>query len=988
MVNHPMRAHELLHQFLVTDDDLELIADFGQNTEVLVSDLIKDFYTWLANQSWYEEFFSAGVPGRVKNLQQAYWRDFLTGHVNDAYIDRRVRVGEIHAAINLPVSAYLAGMNFAQNWFFLKARRIYRSKRRCLDVQSAISRLIQMDSNIVMQVYAAQSMNIIREQGELTEAIVSEATRVASIAAQGNFHVHYERQDPEDGLEQPINQLINALHQVTAQAHEIAEGNYEIQITLANEDDELGKAMQQMVRSLQEVGTMAGAIAKGNYDIELTPRGSKDTLTKSLNQMVESLRSFRLFSEREKWIKTGVAELAIALRESDSIQALTEQTIQFISNYLNADIGLFYVLDESQRAVLSASYAYSQAPGSTLIFAPGEGLVGQVIKEKTPKVINTVPENYLTVRSGMGSGSVTNVLLFPIIVNNELRGILELGSFSPFTPEHQEWLNQVSESIGVAIKSTEDQAMMQELLKTTQQKSLELRDQQRELQSANDQLEQQALALRNSEEALKEQKTQLEQSNSELTRKTAVLERQKADLEQAKLALQAKADQLSTTSQYKSEFLANMSHELRTPLNSLLLLSQSLLNNTEKNLSESQLDDLNIIHRGGGSLLALINDILDLSKVEAGKLNLAFSAIEMHRLISELESEFRLLADEKNLKFHTEVQLPKDFHLYSDEQRIRQILTNLLSNAVKFTDEGQITLRVLHIESTMQFEVEDTGIGIPQDKQTGVFEAFSQVDGTISRLYGGTGLGLTISRDLASLLGGEINLLSSAGKGSVFTLTLPLTVQDKKPYQRTHEEYDDRQHNSTLVIAPGAENFLSNPIDSVPALDPGDASTPSKSGHRKHNTVQPDNGDQADTHTQDDYERGDGQRILIVDDDLRNTYTLSKILSQIGYEVTIADNGELAIEKLIQDSSIQLILMDIMMPVLDGYATTERIRSEISGKIPIIALTAKALPEDRQHCLNAGANDYMPKPVDLYQLTEKVSHWITQANANGKATVQ
>ncbi|WP_161599305.1 response regulator [Reinekea blandensis] len=1085
-----MRAHELLHQFLVSDSDLDLIAEFGQHSDVRVSDLIDDFYQWLANQLWYQEYFSDGVPGRVKSLQQAYWEDFLTGHVNDAYIERRIRVGEIHAAINLPVSAYLAGMNFAQSWFFAKARHLYRRKQRCLDVHGAISRLIQMDSNIVMQVYAAKSMQTIREQGELTEAIVSEATRVASIAAKGNFNVRYERQAPEDGLEAPINQLIASLHQVTQQALEIAEGNYEIPITPADDDDELGKAMQQMVHSLQEVGQMAGAIAKGNYDIELKPRGAKDTLTKSLNQMVESLREFRRFSEREKWIKSGVAELAVALRNTQSIAGLAEETIQFVTQYVDAAVGLFYQIDSEQTATITAGYACPASVASRRV-RPGEGLVGQVLKDKAPIRVSDVPAEYLPIASGLGSADAAQVLVFPVIVNNAVQGILELGTMGSFSDDHVDWLYQISESIGVAIRTAEDQATVQSLLETTQETSEELKLQQAELQSANLQLEKQALALKHSEEALKEQKSQLEQSNLELTNKTDVLEQQKADLEQAKLALQAKADQLSSTSRYKSEFLANMSHELRTPLNSLLLLSQSLMKNREGNLSESQLEDIGIIHRGGRSLLDLINDILDLSKVEAGKLRLEYTDVDVHQLVEEITAQFKPLADEKDLAFNVDVAMPETFRLHTDRQRLRQILNNLIGNAIKFTAEGSVTLTIAeNTDGQLAFTVEDTGIGIEQAQHDSVFEAFAQVDGTTSRQHGGTGLGLTISRDLASLLGGSIHLTSEADEGSRFSLVLP---QDSKPLAASapatdlsridnptlrplpNDEYlliieDDpsfaaylekaarKQGMSALVTGyglqalsyclrkpPGAvildlglpdidgceilqvlqnlQHHRNIPVHVISALD--DPARAMQLGAEEY-LAKPINLEQLNQvfetisiGTRDTlsaaYAEADafirnlttnGQplpatsetpvsepqpslrsepKVLVVDDDLRNTYTLSKILSNEGFRVSIADNGQLALDKLSKDSNIALILMDIMMPVMDGYETIARIRAQHSETLPIIALTAKAMPEDRQKCLSAGADDYLPKPVDLEQLLVKVRGWIDGTDASKRA---
>lgn len=1130
-----VNAHELLKQFLITDEDLDLIRKFSTKPEVDVQKLIDDFYAWLENQVWYSQYFSSGVPPKVQSLQRDYWQVFLNAQVDDAYVKQRVRVGRVHATINLPVTAYLAGMNFAQNWFAEQAALRTKNVSERMALLVAINKLIQLDSNIVMHMYSMQSMDAVRLQGELTRKIVSEATRVVSLAAEGDFDTHYISQDDGDALESPIN------------------------------------------------------------------------------QMIANLKRFSEENEKEKWLKSGLADISFNMRGGLSIDKLCDNAIGFLAPYLGAQVGVLYVANDDGSAALSASYAFTRRKNLDNRIQPGEGLVGQVLKERKPILLSNVPQDYITISSGLGEHVPRNVVVQPLMYENKIKGAIELGSFYEFTNDQLEFLLQVGESIAIAINSAQDQEKMKQLLEEAQQTSEKLQYQQDELETVNKTLEDQAQALKQSEEELTAQRDMLEESNKELQIKTDYLERQTSEIEKARFELEEKANQLANSSKYKSEFLANMSHELRTPLNSLLLLSQTMMANKEGNLNEVQIEDLRVIYSGGQALLTLINDILDLSKIEAGKMHLTNEKFDLVQLLNDLQSQFKAVSSDKKLEFNVHVDEAIDSEIYTDRQRLEQILRNLLSNAFKFTHSGSVSLAITNGSDDkvvsgkvknatnsnatnklgwLNFVVSDTGIGMSPANQSIIFEAFQQADGSTSRAYGGTGLGLTISRELATLLGGKIALESEEGVGSTFTLTVPFSrnagdhnsenktpsiggsrsdigLSQVKDVENTNHilivENDEafckivsdaaRKYGLTPVVAStgmaalnlvlshnpkaviinmglpdsdglkvleslkasphtrhipihlvsdqekdrellkkGALGFCSKPateeeLDQVFSrfetliqkdikqilIVEDDAATVSfierflqdrnvemhsagegktaieilrqqridccildlgladMSGYKFLDEIDADPTLSippiivytAQDLTESDYKKlrkytdkvilkdgrsperlqdelelflhsvkekgiptiknGEnvgietdclaGRKVLLVDDDLRNVYALSKVLKDNGLIVTLADNGQLALDKLYKDKNVDLILMDIMMPVMDGYEAMREIRSHISTSIPIIALTAKAMSEDREKCISAGANDYMAKPVDVENLLSMVKVW-------------
>jgi len=863
-----MNARELLLQFQIKDADLALIRRFKIQQQVNVQQLIADFYDWLEDQVWYKQYFSAGVPPSVQSLQCEYWQSFLDAKVDDAYVKQRVTVGRVHATINLPVTAYLAGMNFAQNWYAALVSRQAGDVQECVALLGAINKLIQLDSTIVMHVYSLQSMDAVFRQGEITRSIVSEATRVVKSAATGDFNTTYQRQDESDALERPINQMIANLKRISQE------------------------------------------------------------------------------NEKEKWFKSGIADLSVEIRGGLPINSLSDKAIRFLAQYLDAQVGVLYVVEEDDALSFRASYACGQNKPLRCTIKSGVGLIGQAFKERKRIVIKEVPDDYITISSGLGEHVPSNLVIQPLVYNGDVKGIIELGSFNYFSETQLEFLEKVGESIAVAINSSLDQDKMQRLLLVEQQTSEKLQLQQSELETANKTLGEQAQALKASEEKLTTQRDMLEASNRELQLKTDDLERQKVQMEAARQELEEKAMQLANSSRYKSEFLANMSHELRTPLNSLLLLSQSLIANKGANLSDEQIEDLRVIYSGGNSLLTLINDILDLSKVEAGKMQSVREEVDISRLANRIREQFNLLAKQKNLEFNIDIGDVLDIRFESDQLRIEQILRNLLSNAFKFTHEGGVNLRIgrltekpdcasenLAQDPCIAFCVSDTGIGIAAKNQASIFEAFQQADGSTSRAYGGTGLGLTISRELAALLGGEIRMQSHEGEGSEFMLTIPL--QEPEEAQPREVEAQSSVQHSSLADAP-----LPTVLDHGMELD-GVA----------------------------------GRKILLVDDDIRNVYALSRALKEAGFTIALADNGLLAIEKLKKECDVDLVLMDIMMPVMDGYQAMREIRQNISESIPIIALTAKAMSNDKTKCIEAGATDYMSKPVNINDLLSMVKTW-------------
>ncbi|WP_194715492.1 response regulator [Noviherbaspirillum soli] len=953
-------------------------------------------------------------------------------------------------------------------------------------------------------------------------------------------------------------------------------------------------------------------------------------LSESYNAALSHQGEHGRLLEHQAWLRAGQTRLAERIVGQPALAPLARGVLDFLAEYLGMSVGALYVREPGNALRRSASYGFSkESEASPQLIAAGEGLVGQAALAKRVIRLDSVPENYLKISSGMGSGSPVALLLAPIQEGGVVNGVMELGFARPVEARDLELLELVAPAVGAAIEAALYRQRLQAALADTQQLNEELQVQQEELRTANEGLEEQSRLLRESQASLENQQAELEQTNVRLNEQAVSLDQKNHALRQAQEALEARADDLQRASRYKSEFLANMSHELRTPLNSSLILAKLLAENKAGNLNAEQIKFAESIYASGNDLLALINDILDISKVEAGQMSLQPEAITVDELVGSLERTFLPLAEEKHLAFRVQQQEAGAAPLYTDRMRLEQILKNLLSNAIKFTEHGSVTLSLSTLPGErIVFAVKDSGIGIEPEQQDAIFEAFRQADGGTSRRYGGTGLGLSISRELAGLLGGEIAVSSTPGQGSTFTLTMPRRIAQPEPQAAqvvphapqavaaialpTVERMrpaapapapaapssqpvaagpaqpfpDDRaaapdERRAVLVVedepafagilydlaremgyrclvAQGADEGLQLARQFLPSAVLLDMRLPDRPGlsllqqlkedpatrhipvhvvssedrseaalhmgaigyaqkpasreelrevfqrleerytrKMKHILLVEDDARQRDsvTHlisdedveitavatgaealallgqTQFDcmiidlklpdmqgrellrrmsqqglqpfppvivytgrnltreeeadlmkYSRSiiikgarsperlldevtlflhkveselsverqamlksarsrdhvfQGRRILLVDDDVRNIFALTSALEQKGLAVEIARNGEEAIAKLDAAPDVDLVLMDVMMPVMDGLEATRRIRTDARfAKLPIIAVTAKAMRDDHEQCLRAGASDYLAKPIDLDRLFSLLRVWL------------
>ncbi|KXG79370.1 response regulator [Pseudomonas mosselii] len=946
--------------------------------------------------------------------------------------------------------------------------------------------------------------------------------------------------------------------------------------------------------------------------------GRRDLLALSSNY-VANLEAQQRAAERlehQAWLRAGQTQLAEQVLGQLTLPMLGDNILRFFAGYLGSVVGALYVRDEHGQLVRVATYGLdAEQQGSEPRLGDHAGLLGEAVVQGRMMRLDALPEDYYRLSSGLGQGLPRSGVLVPSHDDGRVNGVLELGFLRALQDRDVELLERITENLGISIESARYRQRLQEVLAETQQLNEELQVQQEELKTANEELEEQSRVLKESQAHLETQQAELEQTNEKLAERTEALDRKNSELNQAQVELQARADDLQRSSKYKSEFLANMSHELRTPLNSSLILAKLLAENAEGNLSGEQVKFAESIYSAGNDLLNLINDILDIAKVEAGKMEVRAESTPLERLVEGLRGMFQPLAQDKGLGFEVKLEQPLPATLFTDRQRLEQILKNLLSNAIKFTERGQVSLDISHQAGLgIVFAVRDTGIGIAADQQKAIFGAFHQVDGTSNRRYGGTGLGLSISRDLAHLLGGQINVDSSPGQGSVFSLILPehfepsaqqVEVHSLRPAvdelppappvpAPVHTERpaptfaDDRAQapfdNRCILVIEDEPNFARILFDLAHELgysclvahaaDEGfelaaqylpdaillDMRLPDHSGltvlqrlkeqaatrHIPVHIISVEDRVEAAMHmgavgyavkptsreelkavfgrleaklTQklkhillvedDDLQResiarliGDddiqitavamaqdalallreniydcmiidlklpdmlgnellkrmtaedirsfppvivytgrnltreeeadllkysrsiiikgarsperlldevtlflhkvesqlsnerqrmlktarsrdkvfeGRKILLVDDDVRNIFALTSALEHKGAIVEIGRNGREAIECLEANDDIDLVLMDVMMPEMDGYEATRLIRQQPRWrKLPIIAVTAKAMKDDQQRCLQAGANDYLAKPIDLNRLFSLIRVWLPQ----------
>ncbi|MEE4147752.1 response regulator [Pseudomonas viridiflava] len=670
-----------------------------------------------------------------------------------------------------------------------------------------------------------------------------------------------------------------------------------------------------------------------------------DTYSENLRQ--QEINAERL--QKVAWLRNGQSELAEHVLGQLTLGMLGRNILQFLARYLGASVAAVYVRQEHGGLVRVASYGFSreQEERDQTIHSD-EGIVGQAARQDRVITLKDVPVDYFKVSSGLGDGSPRSVIVVPTSNDDQVNGVIELGFLHALTEQDVEFLELISDNIGTSIEAARYRQRLQEVLAETQQLNEELQVQQEELRTANEELEEQSRILKESQAHLETQQAELEQTNEQLAEQGQALadqrdalDRNNEELNQAQVELQARADELQRSSKYKSEFLANMSHELRTPLNSSLILAKLLAENPTENLTAEQVKFAESIYSAGNDLLNLINDILDISKVEAGKLEVRPENSSVSRLVEGLRGLFQPLATEKRLQFTVEMQAGAPTMLYTDRQRLEQILKNLLSNAIKFTETGTVSMIVSRQPgSGIAFTVRDSGIGIAEEHQQSIFEAFRQADGTTNRRYGGTGLGLSISRDLAALLGGSISVTSAPGQGSIFTLVLP-------------EQYVEQ---STEAQGANIAAVVSTPVMPAPTV--------------ARPVVEPVAvRDEAIPVFDDDRDKApfDKRCILVIEDEVRFAQILFDLAHELGYYCLVAhaaDDGFNLAARFTPDA----ILLDMRLPDHSGLTVLQRLKELAPTRhIPVHVISV----EDRQEAaLHMGAIGYAVKPTTREELKD------------------
>ncbi|MGI2294880.1 response regulator [Paenibacillus sp. GXUN7292] len=701
------------------------------------------------------------------------------------------------------------------------------------------------------------------------------------------------------------------------------------------------KTIKQVAKTITDIASVKGDV---KTRIKVNSKDEIRDLGEATNELLTSLES-------KNWIQTKVAEIATMSQGINDVTALAKTFLSKVAPMVQASYGVFYIRKESNKGlklVNIASYAGDDDNIGKQAFNMGEGLIGQSAQENRVFLLNGPQEHPAVITTALGKIEPQSILIIPIQYENKIEAVVEFASLQPFTSQHLKLLEEIEVDFGIAINNVVGRMEVERLLRESQVLTQELQSQTEELQSQSEELQMQQEEMRMTTE-------HLEQQNLFAEQKTRELERVKEEL----VEYSAK---LKQSSQYKTNFLANMSHELRTPLNSILILSQLLADNENSTLNPDEVGYASVIHSSGQDLLKLIDEILDLSKIEAGKLIVTIDEVNLTELPEVIKYTFQPVAESKGIEFNiiSSDKLPQTWQ--TDGQRLEQILKNLLSNAFKFIKQGSVELSIeladqaaveqqlpmFSGEQVLKISVRDTGIGIPLDKQQLIFEAFQQVDGETNRQYGGTGLGLSICSEFSKLLGGKIVLESKPDEGSTFTLFLPsLDTSLLEHLTKSREEAAAAAFTDTAEVIVASKPPVSDEHQAA-----GDAAEMSEFANK---------------------------RILIAEDDERNVFALVKALEKEGLQVTVAGNGNECMEILRDNGEFDLILMDIMMPIMDGFETIKAIRKdEELQAIPIIALTAKAMKSDRDRCLEAGASDYISKPIQMDRLLSLMRVWLTK----------
>ncbi|WBS00878.1 response regulator [Pseudoduganella sp. SL102] len=782
-------------------------------------------------------------------------------------------------------------------------------------------------------------------------AAVTTAVARGDLSKKITVDVKGEILELKDTINVMVDQLSSFASEVTRVAREVGtEGKLGGQAnvpgvagTWKDLTENVNQLAANLTNQMRAIGEVATAVTRGDLSrsIQVEARGEVSYLKDNINEMIRNLKETTQKNAQQDWLKTNLARFTRLLQGQRDLQAVTKLILSELAPLVSAHHGVFYMMDsqmDDARLRMIASYGYRSSRKLPTSFLPGEGLVGQCALEKVRIWLTDVPRDYIVVSSGLGSAPPTNIVVLPILFEQQVKAVIEIASLDRFTETHLSFLDQLMESIGVVLNTIEANSRTESLL--TQSQSLA-----QELQQTNQELAEKARLL-------SEQNIEVERKNREV--------------EQAKLALEEKATQLALSSKYKSEFLANMSHELRTPLNSLLILAQQLGDNSEGNLSSKQVEFAKTIHGSGSDLLTLINDILDLSKIESGTVTLDVSEYRFGNLRNYVDRTFRHMAEAKHLGFTVALRDNLPASLMTDTTRLQQVLKNLLSNAFKFTSHGQVSLDIglvdhgwspdnpnlANADAVLAFSVRDTGVGIASDKLQLIFEAFQQADGSTARKYGGTGLGLSISRELARLLGGEIRVESTVGSGSTFTLYLPynragfVTIDQPRPATQR-----------TLPLPPKV-------IYTLPAAESaGEAANPaaladSDADSEVYGTTLDDRGLTAP---------GDPS-VLIIEDDERFAKIVLDFAREKNFKGIVTARGDSALS-LARDYAPSAILLDLDLPDIDGFTVLDRLKRDPGTRhIPVHVMSAS---RERERALRSGAISFMNKPVSKEALTEQ-----------------
>ena len=850
-----------------------------------------------------------------------------------------------------------------------------------------------------------------------------------------------------------IRSILFPILPLVVSARRLSRGDLPSPLTIHGNDElaELSQIFNELIQSTTEITTQAGAIINGDYSTIIDLRSDNDQLILAMNQMTTGLEDKLLQTKQTDWVKGGLNILSEKLISSNKFSDICQDVISFLAKYLDAKVGTFYVLNDNVLE-LQATYAFVNRKSIKQKIVSGEGIAGETLREKTVIVISDIPDDYIMIDSSLGDTVPKSLVAVPLSTKDEDFGVIELGSLSAFTELQIEFLTTCAVNISAMIMAS--------------RQAKNLQKQQEELKASNEELAEQTQRLQTSEEELQSQQEELRATNEELAEKNRHLQKQQSeikkqnsDLQMAKESINQKAIELEQSTKYKSEFLANVSHEVRTPLNSLLVLARNLMKNSGKNLTEKQIGDLGIIHNSGSELLNLINEILDISKIESGKMDISYENLLLSSFVQELDDMFKHVADEKGITFKTKISESAPQRIVSDKVKITHVLRNLISNAIKFTAKGTVELSIdrlkndddvanplLTPDNSIVFSVSDTGVGIDDDQIDKIFDAFHQADGSTSRSYGGTGLGLSITKSLVEILGGEVRVTSRVNGGSCFIITLPLeqniTVSNElvevitpvliieKDKMMAKEIVDllnnDAIGSKTVESLSAAVEFLQNNsvLCAVVDVEMGDddiemlqkikkASSnnlqlivytkktfsdieighleqiPSKVIAKGKHSLKRVRDEVVASLTVDenvikeivavDDPQLNGKRILVVDDDVRNLYAISDLLEPYGITIIKSGNAKHALETLEDERDIELVITDIMMSEMDGYELIKTIRSKKKfEKLPIIALTAKTMEQDKRECYAAGANDYLTKPIDDRKMIDTLRVWLAK----------